>query len=859
MATWNELFAQCDANRSVIERLMGSGPAVTCKPTFSFLPLRYAAVTGDTQALKALPSLPGNLRRPQQVRKLTQSAYAVRPLREGFLYVLAKRVGTYQWEGQFRVDANGTLTYVVADKPWETAALDFQNLSNLRWSIALHDLDGIDELRVLFSPDPLTPAMLDRYQKQPTYRNAMQPFDIRQLAYSCVDAPDSVLTRDQFNLIADVAGEQASALATLLDTQAFPRAHLPMAAVRAAMAPAPGHTEDRGVALVLDDALGIAQELNAWRNRSVQLLEDYLRKSSPGDDKGVDNHRKLTIAFAIDNLKKTLAEQAEQQYLDSERNIGVVYSDPGYSSGNAQVAMMSGGTYRTYRNPADQAAKQSAKITQLRHDSWDGKYAKYVDEDRRRAFLADYQKAVAEADAIKEARSTDHLAWLTSHRLQDALLAYDRHDTEHGLYFECQLGMAMVGMNACKDGNGLLSGWTEGSVAPTNLAWRALAQNQEATEQEIDKLLAQRRQLVNLSESQWDDTIKNLTAIFDKSRATVEAFEAVSGHDGPGAKRLAGGVLLTNALGNRLFESEVASLLDAPTNVVLAWVFKARLGRFAQQMHLEARGGVPLSNGVITKITGATSESFTKALKAGVKGPMAELRVASALTVLEAWNFKIKAQKADKGSREYLELMAATMAVSAASLEFGGAAVGLAERSGNLAVRQAATIFKSGLRLNAGILCGTAALVGAAFDVKDSFAIGADYSKNWADRLSLSGAYALRATAQVGSGAFAFGLGLANGAPFLRYMAEKYAQVKWVDVAADHAARLALRELFMLRWCIRINVAIFVLSVIIEYMLPNDLETYLDHCTFCKNRSNGLAESEAKEVEIFVRAVENTL
>lgn len=855
MATWNELFAQCDDNRSVIERLTGNGPAVTCKPTFSFLPLRYAAATGETQALKSLPALPANLQRPQQVRKLAQSTYAVRPLREGFLYVLAKRGGTYQWEGQFRVDANSALTYVAADKPWETVAPNFQNLSNLHWSVALHDIDGIDELRVLFSPDPLTPAMLDHYQKQATYRNTMQRFDIRQLAYSCVNAPDSVLTRDQFDLIADVAAEKATALAALLDTQAVPRASLPMAAVRASMAPAPGQTTDRGVALVLDDAIGITQELNAWRNHGVQRLEDYLRKSNPGDDKGVDNHRKLTIAFAIDNLKKTLAEQAEQQYLDGERNIGVVYTDPGYESGNAQVVMMSAGTYRTYRNPADQAAKQHARVTQLRHDSWDGKYAKYVDEDRKKAFLADYQKVVADADAIKEARATDHLTWLTSPRLQDALLAYDRHDIEHGLYFECQLGMAMIGMNTCKDGDGLLAGWTDGSVAPTNLAWRALAQNQEATEQEIARLLAQRSQLPNLSESQLDDTIKNLALIYDKSHATVEAFEAANGHDGPGAKRLAGGVLLTNVLGNRLFESQAASLLDAPTNVVLAWILKARLGRFAQQMHLEARGGIPLSNGVKASINSATSESFTRALKAGVKGPMAELRVASVLTLLEAWNFTIKAQKADKGSREYLELTAATLAVSAAGLELGGAAVGLAERSGNLAVRQAATIVKSGLRLSAGVLCGSAALVGAVLDEKDGY-------ETWTGgNRSLGAAYGLRMTAQFGSGVLSIGLGFAYGAPFLRYLAQKYASNQAIEWIASGAEALAVREveLFMLRWCIRINVAIFALSIVIEYMLPNDLETYLDHCTFRKNRSNGIADSETKEVEIFRNAVESTL
>lgn len=850
MTTWKDLFDQCENNRSVLDRVLGNGPAVTCKPTFCFMPLRYAVVAGEPQALKALPALPTNLQRSQQVRKLAQSAYAVRALREGFLYALAKRGGTYEWEGQFRVDANGALVRVAVDKPWETVKPDFENLTNRYWSVALNDIDGIDELRVLFTPDPLTSVMLDRYQKDPKCRNTMQRFDIRQLAYSCAGEPESVLTRDQLNLVADFAAESTPALATLLGNQVFPRAFVPFAAMRAGMGPAPGQTTDRGVALVLDDSIGMTQALNARRNQSVEVLEEYLRKNSPADDKGVDNHRKLTIAFAIENLKKIVADKAEQKYHDGQQNIGVVYTDRGYGGGNAQAVMMTAGNYRPFLNPEDQAAKQRAEIDDVRRDSWKGKYGRYVDEDRRQTFLKEYRDVADKADAIKEARAADHLTWLTSPRLQDALLAYDRNDTCQGLYFESQLGVAMVGMNASKDGDALLCGWTGGPTALTNLAWRGLAQNQEGAEKEIEKLLGQRGQLVNFSESQLDDTIKVLATIYDKSHSAVEAIEAASEHGGPGHIRLAGGVLLVNVLGNRLFESKAASLLDTPTNVVLAWIFKARLGRFAQQMHMETRGGIALSNGVITKINAASSESFANALKTGVKGPMAGLRVASTLALLEAWNLKIKAQKVDKGSREYVELGAAVMATSAAGLELGGAAVGLAERSGNVAVRQAATIFKGGLRLNAGVLAGGAAFIGAAFDVQDAAQAG---------KASLAAVYYLRATAQVGSGALSMGLGLGYGAPYLRYIAEKHAESQFLKLAASGAEWVAKGELFMLRWCIRINVAIFVLSLVIKYLVPDDLETYLDHCTFRKNRSNGLAESETKEVEILRRAVESTL
>ncbi|WP_321872102.1 hypothetical protein, partial [Paraburkholderia tropica] len=139
-----------------------------------------------------------------------------------------------------------------------------------------------------------------------------------------------------------------------------------------------------------------------------------------------------------------------------------------------------------------QAAKQRTKIDQLRRDAWENKYAKLVDERRRQHFLTEYRTMVEKADAIKDARARDHLTWLTSQRLQEAMLAYDRRDAAQGLYFESQLAAAMVGMNACKDGDELLAGWANGPTALTNLVWRTLAQNQEATEKEIEKLLAQR-------------------------------------------------------------------------------------------------------------------------------------------------------------------------------------------------------------------------------------------------------------------------------------------------------------------------------------------------------------------------------
>ena len=48
--------------------------------------------------------------------------------------------------------------------------------------------------------------------------------------------------------------------------------------------------------------------------------------------------------------------------------------------------------------------------------------------------------------------------------------------------------------------------------------------------------------------------------------------------------------------------------------------------------------------------------------------------------------------------------------------------------------------------------------------------------------------------------------------------------------------------------------------VLIEILiLPDDLERYLGHSSFRKDRSNGIVDSEEKEIEIMQRAVGSTI
>uniref|UniRef100_UPI00261F8056 T6SS effector BTH_I2691 family protein n=1 Tax=Pseudomonas sp. TaxID=306 RepID=UPI00261F8056 len=722
----------------------GNSPCVSCKRSVSILALRYAVI-GNSQTAS------GQLLAPQPIGgpgiALKNSCYTVRALRDGYLYVFIERAAGWVCEGAYQTFNSGLCKELWPSSPDN---LPFGGVPNFGDHVVrINDPEDINEARLLFTPDPLTPHMLAEIRTQKRLRDTLRKVDIRQMIQSCSNVEHIIEPAALENSVADIVAKTSAPLTANLSSQLFiapPTDFAPLEGVaRRLHATA---TQAKGFAVILDDPIGITQELNAWRNQSVESLEMFMRNT---DDEGIDNKRKHTIGFAIENLKVTLAEQAEQRYVNHANSLGVRYTDREYATSNFHMVTASSGSYRSFRNPAEQRRQEQQDIQKARRDSWEKDYASSVDEVRLQAFMAEFQVAVKLADEIKDRRAEDHLHWLKSSALQEAYSYYDRRDYSNGLLFEAQIGASVAGMNCTEKGDSLLETWSNAdSVTPENWLWRGLAQNQTAAIRQINLVLAQRSQIPNIDGSQLQSLIKPLADIFDKSNALVsEANRNTSATP----IRVSGAVLMINTFGTRMLQSGMASTLDRPTNSALALVFKARLGKLGEQLHFESRG-TPLSQGVKAKIGLAASKAFSDSLTAGSTSPILEIRLGTTLALLEVWNLKLKAEKTDKGSREYLELIAAMLAVSAAGLELGGVAVELAERSANPAVSQAGRLIGSKLKLMAGVLAGGAALAGMYFDLADAKkALGRS-------NYSLATVYLVRASAQVSAAFFSGAIGI---------------------------------------------------------------------------------------------------
>ncbi len=474
----------------------------------------------------------------------------------------------------------------------------------------------------------------------------------------------------------------------------------------------------------------------------------------------------------------------------------------------------------------------------------------------RQDFLKRYREEASRADAAKDARAVDHLLWLQSEPLLDALDTFDRKDTEQAVLFEDQMGKAVAGMNATAVGEELLERWRKAGISRENLFWRSMAQNQESMESEVNKLFGERETLKSVDPVALQTRLKKLADLYEKSHAMLDSLADASKGGGPPSGYLVGGAMLINTLGGSMFQSKTAAaIVDVPFTRLAASVLLARLGRYAQHYRLELRNGKELSRGSAARIDRSAGDQFDQALRAGKAGPMTEIRIGSALVFLEMWNLHNKLAAENKHSKEYAEIVAALLLLTAAGAELGASAVRLAEKSGNVAVKQGAKVFGGALRLGSGVLAGSAAMVGTWFDVVEA------YDKYRFGKYSASGVYILRATLQFGAASLSIAMGLGSSGAYLDYLLRRYKTRSILNAAINSGARasaaLAARMVPMLRIFFGVNLLIVALVVVELYLLPDALEDYLDHCTFRKNRNNGIAASEEEEIEKLQQAIED--
>ena len=833
-----------------------ASPCVSCKRSLVILPLRYGVVSGQDRSLveRLAPALPAHLGKKLTI-PLTYGRYAVRSLREGYLYVLIKRMGRkYSCESAYRVHDTGLLQPILPYEP----GLSVSGVAALGgWTLTVGDPEDVDEARLLFTPDPLSRDMLDRYLEVNLDRESLQKFDLRTLANSCGIFPDAVTPSQVESVVAEFrAGDDAAAKA-LLEKQAFPP-------FRSAIAPGDSPRdmdtvyrnaldslmEGRGVAVVLDDPIGIVQELNAWRNDSIEVMLPWLKTE---DEHGISNERRYAVAEALDDVKNAMqlgyVEKAVEKAADKLR------------ADRTQHLMNSrfGATLGTLD---EQSAEYDPEQVRSRAESEKefvfDKYEKMLDWKAKEQVQAEFARQDRLAQEEMDRRADDHITWLESEMLERAFDVYDSNDPVWGHAFAGQVALCVLGMNASSKGAAkLASWWSDTDISKGNLAWRALTRNNAGIARETRAAFAAAKGKAN------DLTADNLAAELESASGWFQKVADLLGKADAAVQMAVVGQahrwfdLRRNPLELSLFASLNQYLLRLlPANAVDRWLLgpmlgfiHAGLGEVTTRLRLRelALAGVTANpnrvSGQVNAHIGRWRETVMQEFRSGGKGDFYQLRGGVLLALLEGITLGVKASKKDEGDKEYLEYQAAFLITTAAGIELAALGVDLVAKrfAPTTVVGRGAAVALGGLRLVGGSLAAVGGGMVAYIDLKDG---NAAYEKKYN---SLGFAYYARFAVSLGISGLSALVSISYSAPLLELILGRHAiLVTLIETLGRQGVRSVL-----LRMIGAGTLVMVALSVAIILLAPEEMEEWCWHSCLKKIGSNDFFKPfKSQEVEL---------
>ncbi|WP_447733917.1 T6SS effector BTH_I2691 family protein [Pseudomonas shirazensis] len=882
MISMDKLFA---INRAACEALsvpLAAGPAVSCTRSFTILPLRYAAVGGNSGLRERLPQLPDNLHHAHQAGALTQAAYAIRPLREGFLYVMeARRIGNrLLFLDPFRISADGSLAITSFDDPWQAppASLTAQDvMRNLAWALTIHDVDDLIGLRLFYSPDPLSRATLMRLFHQ---ASSLPAVNVAKYAAPSCSVPEShVLTYGQLDLVADFAAENDPDLRKMLDAQlsSTPKI-MSLVASRQMLKPKPNSDTPRGIAIVVEDAIGITQDLNAWRNAGLEHLKGWLETTTPGaepDQPGISNERKVLVAQAFTQLHAEF----------SERKVGALLSRHTqslreYLTDGAQ-SLPPGPTREWWAQTREGILEVDAQFKRkdLEARAATGEFAKAfeerylprVDLPAMHVQLGWFETVSREAQRQGDARAGDHLMWLQHPRLLAALDLYDQEDLTSGLCFAHQTGLCVLGMEGTVKGAQLLSRWWQsGEVEASNLAMRAYVFNQKS----VAEVLAKTQSDMRILHGPADDWQKLETAL-QQAKALAAQFSAIDGHleqlAQHGHVNTAGALAWIGHLGREALSAGAPNAVDRALHRRLVTLLTASLGEQALNLrmaeHAQA-GHTPSPGRVAAPIMRRLDQAYVDSLNGAHSNSFYRLRVSSALLLLEASLLLLQGRREDKDRRFWSEVAAGALTSAAAGMEL--LAVGTEQVLATLGQRSAsargAYISLGRYRFWGAAMANAGGLISIWWDIQDSIKLAGEASTNLTPRKGLLfTAYASRVTATFLLLGAQSALAFSQAGPLFTWWASRTGNPALTAViqglsntsARLAANRVALTLLGRIGW--QAGLIILAATVIIIVLDDDAFEKWCDRCCFSAKKEADRYKKDSDELSALFNATSELL
>lgn len=469
-----------------------------------WLPLRYSAVGADTlSALDPLPKLSGKLGQGVSDLALARAKYAVRLLRQGYLYVLLERKGIKYWDA-YRVLEDAFLYKFNPDDPPQiepTFSCERQTCGINASMVAIPEAKDVPKVWSLFVTAPLTKAKLDEYKanaEKYVGEGKLQTFSPAGWLDGSTAQPHTLLAPElltkvaEFILFTQPGNPFSSELGKALERQLFP-------ASRDAYAGTP--PDDKGhyfgrlgslyntikrvgyASFALYDHIGVTQELNDFRNAALSPIEAFLAKRE-GE---VENQRRLEVMQAIEDVhgsvKAHFVKLGVQQIAQIDQaNL------PNHQVGTARQLRAMGRIAEAEKIEADikDHERRKAQNRQRLLDGtdaeakWQRVYAPLLDQDEINRFRNALETLSERCGQQANTRAADHLKWLKAPRVVDAFDVFDPNDESCGFEFTREHLHCTHGMFGVESNQATLAEWMNiDKVERSNLYMRANLYNHQ--------------------------------------------------------------------------------------------------------------------------------------------------------------------------------------------------------------------------------------------------------------------------------------------------------------------------------------------------------------------------------------------
>jgi len=867
------------------------------KPGLLVHPFRYSAFCSDDESIiERIPPL-----RPASggsLPELTQSKYALRMMREGYIYVVLVRNGLKYIDSYYVRPSGRLMRFRETPPERKTSDMACQRMANSPNALMVA-IDAPEEVSMsywLFTPDPLSnnkEQELLSTAEELLSTGALQGFSPQKWInqrqsdqYMLSPATISYFVLE-YMVASQIAGYSIGQVPMIraLDEQPFPALcdsqdpPLPPAFTADQLGPfyqsrlnasLPVLRESvellrsqDGVGIALQDPIGITQELNAWRNRAMEGLEEWMHTV---DKLGVDNQWKYLAARQYADIREGVIagriRVAEQNALDAsnhhiDQTLRELEALRGQQGSLDPSAVIEAGKMMRDQDPLgvrraaiEQARTKTLESFERMESALDG---------NQNSILREFETLAGPCEVATRLRASDHLPWLASSMFKAALRFYDKNALTYGWAFAVQIGLSTNGMEADETSSQVIDEWWNELGArrakdehsdELNFAWRVFTLNQISLEEHVTAALADQKTLQQ-GDAVWEtialgnEAAGKAVDLFDKANAALRACEEAG--QVAWFKRSLLGVSMSwyAQWGRVLYRTATTSKFDQAYMNVLIKLMQLRMGASGEH--------VSLAGHLSTASSGLAAQfwrgQMIKAIRAGVEkelsrgraGGVYQGRVLLMASTFESVNLIVKGRRLsanDVTLREGTEFIASGIALLGGVLVLMEEAAGWISRNyGERSLMGRQFQARGGrMGLYGGLLASTAGMLGAVLDftMANQRAARGDYA--------LATAYGARGFVAGAVAVFGATMSFAGSASFL-YALMKQSRIAFYRSILAHASglasRLAARQALMLMlrvWGARMGWVAVGLTLVIIAISPDKLQEWSEKTVFRKGK-----------------------